>query len=334
MEMLNPRTLKAQAAARQTEQHRSPRRLALVHAGVIFLALMAVSGINYYVNQRMNTATGLSGMGMLSVLETVQTVLGYALNLALPFWQMGFVFAALRMARREQVGTASLAEGFRRFGPVLRLMLLRGLMFGGLFTACVYVGVIIYVLTPLAWPLMDLLQPLMEAGQSMEQVLELFWQLPEQQIAAAIAPAFIIVIPVCLLVMLPVYYRFRLADLVIMDQPATRAFAALRISSTLTRNRRVALLRLDLSFWWYFLLQLVGILVSDLELLPLDLGIPGLVTYILGAAVQMAAFWFAGSYFHTTWAVTYDQLLRQPIPVPQPKAAPQNIPWDDYHSEN
>ena len=329
MDILDRRVLKDRAAERLQQQDYSPRRLALIHAGLIFAALMAVTGINYYVNHMMNGAVGLSGMGMLSVLETVQVVLGYAINILLPFWQMGFLFAALQMARGTQTRPGSLTEGFRRFGPILRLMLLRGLIYGGLFTVCVYVGTMIYAVTPLARPLMELMLPVMDARHSFEEMQQAVLQLPQEQVMAAIMPAFIIVIPVCLLVMVPLFYRFRLADLVIMDKPKTGALAALMLSGALTRKRKLALFKLDLSFWWYFALQLVGIILSDLNLLSVDLGVPMLVPYIAGCAVQMVAFWLFGSRFHTTWAVAYDQ-LRQLTQIPQPRPATQNLPWEEY----
>jgi len=330
MDILDRQALKERAAERLARQSFPPRRLALIHGGLIFLALMAVTGINYYVNHMMNGAVGLSGMGMLSVLETVQVLLGYVINIFLPFWQMGFVFAALQMARGEQARPGSLTEGFRRLGPILRLMLLRGLIYGGLFTVCVYVGVMIYVVTPLARPLMEMMLPVMDSGHSFEEVQTAVLQLPQEQVMAAIMPAFIIIIPACLLVMAPMFYRFRLAELIVMDKPKTGSIAALMLSSALTRKRKLALLRLDLSFWWYFALQLAGIVLSDLNLLPIDLGVPGLVSYVLGCAVQMVAFWFLGSRFHTTWAVAYDELLGH-IQIPQPKPAHQNLPWDEYN---
>jgi len=330
MDILDRRTLKDRAEERLLRQDYPPQRLALIHAGLIFLVLMAVTGINYYVNHMMNGAVGLSGMGMLSVLETVQAVLGYAVNILLPFWQMGFVFAALGLARGEQVRPAALKEGFRRFGPLLRMMLLRGLIYGGLLTLCVYVGVMIYVATPLARPLMDMMLPLAESAESIEQMQEIMWQLPQEQVMAAIAPAFIIVIPVFLLLVLPVFYRFRLADMIIMDKPGTGALAALMLSGAMTRKRRMALLRLDLSFWWYFLLQLAGVMLCYLGFLQLKSEV-SLIGYVLGQAVQVLVFWYAGSRFHTTWAVTYDELLRQPTQMSKHRPATQNLPWDEYN---
>lgn len=340
MDILDRREMKSYAAGRLSEQTFGARRLALFHAGILFLVLVAVNGINYYVNQQINMVAGLSGMGMLSVWETVQTVLMYAVNILHPFWQAGFVFAALSMARGIQTEPKALTEGFRRFGPLLRLMLLRGLLYSGFAFVCVYLSTAVYMATPMAEPLLELLLPIYQSGETAVQMQQMMQQLPMEQVTAAAMPVLVILIPVYVLVMLPVYYRFRLADLAVMDKPGTGALAALLISGALTRKRRMRLLRLDLSFWWYHGLQLLASLLCLGDMLLPYLGVSGkgiyIGCYLLGLIVQTVVFWYAGSYFHTTWAAAYDTLLRQPVQVPQPKAAPdpKKLPWDTYNSDN
>lgn len=338
MDIRNRRALKEHAAARLTAQSYPPRRLALIHTAAASLALLAVTGLNYLLSQQVGTTSGLSGMGLRSVLQTAQMALQYAINIALPFWQIGFIFAAIRMARSEPVQPRSLAEGFRRFGPVLRLMLLRGFVYGSLAFACMYLSTMLYMVTPFAQPLLELLMPIAESGQTMEQMQEAILQLPMQDISAVMAPVFWILAVVYVLVAAPVYYRFRLADLIIMDKPGTGALAALALSSRLTRKNRFQLFRLDLSFWWYYALQLLAALLCYLDVLlsfvvielPLDTGTAYLLSYALGLGAQMLLFTFAGSRLHTTWAAAYDVLLQQPTEVPQPKPAPKSLPWDDH----
>ena len=306
---MNISGLKAKATERLSDQGYPHRRLALIYAGLIFVALMAATGINYYVNHKMNDAVGLSGMGMLSVLETVQVVLGYAVNILAPFWQMGFVFAALQIARGVQARPAFLKEGFRRIRSVLGLMILRTLIYGGLLVACVYISVMIYAASPLAQPLMDMMMPLVESGYDVEQLQQMLLELPIPQLMETISPVFWILIPVGLALLLPMYYRFRMADLIVMDKAGIRALPALMLSGAMTRKKRMALFKLDLSFWWFYALQLVGAMLCYLNFFPVGEGL-ALGGYVAGQALQVLVFWYAGGLYHTTWAVAYEELLQ------------------------
>ncbi len=330
MGILDRRSLKVYAAEQLRAQTYPARRLALIYAGTVALVQLAVMGINYYVNQQMNAITGLSGMGTASALETVQRVMGYGVNIGMPFWSLGFVFAMLGVARGQQMQPGALLEGFRRFGPALRLMLLRGLVYGIIGMLGVYLGVLIYMATPLAKPLFELTLPLAETAVSTEQMLEAAMQIPMEELMAAVMPAYIIILPVCGLLILPVFYRFRLAELVLMDAPRTGALAALLASGSFSRRRRMELFRLDLSFWWYHAGVLIGsLLCSAGAFLPVTpeayLGF-----YAAGQAVQALVLCLWGGYVHTTWAAAYDVLRQAPAQEKKPAPAPQKLPWDEY----
>ncbi len=331
MDCLDIGSLKACAGEKLKAQVYPARRLALIYAGAVALVMLAVTGINYYVNQQMDAITGLSGLGMVSVLETVQRVLSYGVNICMPFWRLGFVFAMLGVARDRQMQPGALLEGFRRFGPVLRLMLLRGLVYGIIGMVGAYIGVLIYLVTPLARPLLALTIPLAEAAATPEQMLEGAMQLPMEQLTAAIMPAYAIIIPLCGLLLAPVFYRFRLAELVVMDQPGTGALAALFASSALSRHRRMQLFLLDLRFWWYYGLQLLGTLLCWVDvLLPAAGAVVSIGGYVLGLALQTGVHWYAGGYIHTTWAVAYDALRRSPVQEKKPAPDPEKLPWEPY----
>ena len=78
-------------------------------------------------------------------------------------------------------------------------------------------------------------------------------------------------------------------------------------------------------------MQLAGVLLCNLDLLPLNVEVPWAASYALGSAVQMIAFWYGGSYFHTAWAAAYDQLAQQPVQMPKPRPDPKKLPWDEYN---
>lgn len=340
MDIRNPRALKEQAAERLSTQAYPPRRLALIHTAAATLALLAVTALNYLLSKQVGATSGLSGMGLRSVLQTAQMVLQYAINIILPFWQFGFLFAALRMARSQPAQPRNLTEGFRRFGPALRLMLLRGLVYGILAFVCMYASTMIFLVTPFARPMLELLMPIAESGQTYEQMQQAMAQLPIESVYQVMTPVLVIWAVIYLLLAAPIYYSFRLSDLIIMDKPGTGALAALALSSRLSRKKRFALLRLDLSFWWYYALQIAATLLCYLDVilsyvvteLPIGADTAYFVSYILGLGAKAALFTFAGSRLHATWAVAYDTLAQQPEGIPQPKPATKDLPWDNYNA--
>lgn len=338
MDIRNRHALKQYAAARLAEQTYSPRRLALIHTAVASVFLLVLSALNYFLSQQVDSAVGLSGMGLRSILQTAQMVLQYAANIAMPFWKIGFLFTAICMARGKQMQPHALTEGFRRFGPVLRLMLLRGLVYGALGLACIYLSSILYTFTPAAQKMMAYLIPFVESGTDMLQLQTALLEMPLEQLTSLIWPVFVIFGVVYGLVAAAMFYRFRLADYLIMDKPGTGALAALTLSCRLTRKNCFALLRLDLSFWWYYALHLVTVLLCYLDVLllyfaiplPMDAASASFLTYILGLGAQLLLFTYAGSHLHTTWAAAYDALLQQHTEKPQPNSVSKNLPWDDY----
>ena len=118
------------AAADQSLANAScdPKKLILIHSGALLALTLLLTVVDYLLEKGIGTTGGLSGMGLRSVLETVQTTLYVAQAVVLPFWQIGYVFVTMKLARGEQTGMTGLLEGFRRFGPVLRLQILTGIV--------------------------------------------------------------------------------------------------------------------------------------------------------------------------------------------------------------
>ena len=345
MDIRNRRALKEAASARLAAAQYDPRRLALLHTGIGLGAAVMVMLINYLIGTQVETVGGLSGMGMRSLLGTVQTTLEYAVNIAMPFWEMGFIYAAVRMARGQQAGPGSLLEGFRRFGPVLRLWMMKLFLYFGAAVACVYASSFLFVLTPLATPMIETLLPLMESTATVEEVEAVLMQYPAEELMQMAVPYLVIFGCLFLVAALMLFYRFRVADFILMDEPKTGALLAMSLSTRMTRHNRWALLKLDLSFWWFYLLALVSVVVTygDLLLplmgvtLPMSADAAWFVFYLLGAVIQLGLYWYGYSHLQTTWAVAHDtlrQMLQEQLTAQViPKPAPQNLPWDDYQAQ-
>ena len=98
----------------------------------------------------------------------------------------------------------------------------------------------------------------------------------------------------------------------------------MRASSELTRYRRLGLFKLDLSFWWFYLLN-AGTLVlcyGDVLLNLMGVSLPWSedVSYflflVLYAAAQLALYWWRKNEVDVTYAQVYTD-LQNPPPSPQ-----------------
>ena len=340
MDIHNRRALKEAAGAKLANAQYDPRKLALLHTAISLGVTLLVTFLDYFLSHQVEITGGLSGMGMRTILETVQTTLQYALTLALPFWEMGFIYAALQMARGQRADLSSFPEGFRRFGSVLRLRLLEGMMYLGIAVACMYVSSFLFMLTPFSANMMELFMPLLAQVSSVEQIERTIAEMPLETLVQVMMPFFIIFGVLFLMVAAILFYRFRVANFVLMDQPKTGALQALVSSSRMTHRKRMALLKLDLSFWWFYLLLALALVVSNGDLLLVWLGIQlpfsadvtWFVFYLLGMLMQLLVYWYTYSYVQTTYAVAYEVLQQQPEEPVQPVSA-KALPWDDYNAE-
>lgn len=339
MELLDSRYLKGLAGERLSQSRCPHKTVALLYGAVGLGAALVVSLLQYVLNQQIGNTGGLSGLGARSVLQTVQTVLQYAVNIALPFWEMGFLFLTLRLARGEAADKGDLTAGFRRFGPVLRLLLIEGLLYSGAGIACLYAGAFVFAMSPLSFKMVEVLTPMIENGDSMEQIQEAIFAMPMEELLGLLLPFLIIAGILFAVVGIYLFYRFRLARLLVMDKKGMGAFAALILSGRMTKRRKWKLFRLDLSFWWYYALMALSVAVMYADV-ALQLAIPEtvsrdllwLVCYALGVLLQLLLIWRRGSYVQTTYAAAYDQLLQAPAEGPRPRPTPQNLPWD-YETE-
>ncbi len=297
----------------------TPRRLVLLSSGISFALALLIALLNYLLAWQVNAnAGGLAGLPLRTVLETVSTALRYALSLAMPFWSIGFVSAMLLVARGQEAAPKSLLEGFRRFGPVLRLELLEGLIYTAVAMVCMYAAALLFMLTPFASDALALLEPVMEAA-TVEQMETYMAQLSYEQMLSALLPAFVIFALVYLAVALPLLYRLRMAQFAIMDRPGTGAREALRISSRIMRGNRWQLLRLDLHFWWYYALSLVTAALAYADELPALLGFELPISdtaaffgaYALYVLTTLALHLWMLHRVRTVYAVVYDVLLHR-----------------------
>ena len=98
-------------------------------------------------------------------------------------------------------------------------------------------------------------------------------------------------------VALPAFYRTRFADFAVMDGMA--AGKAMVNSFTSTKGYSWKVVRVDLSFWWFYLLQMLSVALcnGDLILTYLGVSLPfagvglSLALYALGSICQILLLW-------------------------------------------
>lgn len=310
MELLDSRRLKNAASESISKAACDPKKLVAFHTAAMLLLSLAAWAIDLVLQERIGNTGGLDGVGLRSVLETVQTVLQQAQVIVLPIWQMGLVFAVLKIARGEKAAVADLTEGFRRFFPVLRLMILRGFILIGVILGAAYASSFIVMMTPLADPILSL--NITDITQITDA--EFF----DQMLQVAI-PMMILTAVLALLLYVPLFYRFRLADYFLLDNPKLGARAALRSSRVLMRGNMWKWIRLDLSFWWFWLLT---VLVSalgwaDMILpaagfeLPWTENVSYFAAFLLAATAQLALYYFCKAKVDVTYARAYIALKEE-----------------------
>lgn len=334
MDIRKPKTLKLAARQRLSDAPGDPRMLVLLHTAVALGAGLLVTVINFLLTRSIDASGGLAGLQTRSVLETARSVIEMASSILLPFWQIGLLRAAIAFARQEQAAPATLLEGFRRFRPVLRLMLLRLIVVTAVVMTCVYAGTLIFLATPLSQPVTELLTPLLSEGTVLSDPTA---TLDEATMTALTDTVMLPLIPIVMLLMavlaMPLIYRLRLSDYILLDTDNCRARQAFGRSFRLTRRNAFSLFRIDLSFWWFYGLQLLCVAVGYADVLLPALQIPlpfsgdsaFFVCYILSLFLQLALYWYAGAYVHTTQALAYET-LKQADPPERP--AVQDQPWN------
>lgn len=334
MDIRDHRALKDAARQSLAGASYDPKKLILIHTGVILLLSLILTVADYLLEQQIGSTGGLSGMGMRSVLSTVQTVMRFAQTVALPFWQIGYLFTTLKISRGETVCPATLAEGFRRFGPVLRLELCMGALYLAIGMACSYASSFVFFLTPWAQPLMEKLLPLMSDPSLMQDTAALEEAMASAMLDAMV-PILIIFGVIFLAVSAPVFYNLRMAQRCLMDEPEKGALAAMRKSRTMMRGNCIDLFKLDLRFWWFYVLDalVTVVLYGDTLLnaagvsLPVDSTTAFFAFTVLYLVCQLALYYWRRNEVETTYSHAYCA-LRGPRP-PKPEPTLGSHPWND-----
>lgn len=317
MEFPNIPTLKADAAL-ALQKGREPRKVILAFAGIMTLVAAGLTVLSFWLGQQISNTGGLSNLGTRTMLSTAQMVLPLVQMVVLMSLELGYQHAMLRISRRQYADETDLKVGFRKFFPLLRLTLLQAVLYFAIGFLTYQVAMLFYMFSPWAGQLTDLILPLMEGGMadSAAVMSDAFLA----QAAPLVIPMFLIWGALFLAGMIPVSYRLRFAQYALLDDSRGRALAAMNASVRMTRGNCKKLFKLDLSFWWYYLVAvlvgLLGYLDTLLPMLGIQLPVNGTVTFFLCYGLYLAAN-FAAVYFlrngiECTYIMAYESLCEKP----------------------
>lgn len=306
-------------ARRSLNTAQNPKKVILLHTGATMLLSLLLILVDYLLEQQIGTTGGLSGIGTRSILETARSVLQLISGIVIPFWQMGYLYYTLKVAQGNDVGYAGLLQGFHRFGAVLRLKLLMAGIVFLVMMASSYLSSSIFMLTPWSEPLLQSLIPMFSGEPDTEAMMEIYESIP----LSAVAPMMVIFLISFVALIIPVLYRYRMAELWLLDHPNHGAFAAVRNSRRMMRGNCIAVFKIDLHFWWFFALELLIGLIGYADLLLPQLGIS------LPFDQKAAYFAFFGAYLLLQMAlyvwrqnevsVTYAQVYEALKPSEEPE---------------
>lgn len=325
MDIRDRRSVKDAAVQSLSAAEYDPKKLILLHTGAVLLLSLLLTVVDYLLENAIADTGGLSGMGTRSILSTVQSCLRIGQMVALPFWQMGYTFVTMGLARRQRMQPLDLAAGFKLFFPVLRLLLLQGALYFVIAMISSYLGSFLFVLTPWSAPLTEAALALMNSGS-----MDVIDAAIEAVIADAVVPLMVCYLIVFLALAAPVFYRFRMANFVLLDAPEKGALHALRTSRSLMRGNTMTLFKLDVSFWWFYgldlLVSILGFADTILMLLGVTLPVSADAAFFASLGIylicQLALYWWRRNEVSTAYVLIYDALQQ-----PQPKPVPHNQPW-------
>ena len=317
MNLKKPRAIRTAAMESLATQPNHPK-VPLVYAGISALLSLAVTVIVYILALRIDNMTGLANMGNRAIFSTIRSTLPVAQLIFLIGWEMGYLMCALRYARRRYVEPMDLKNGFQKFWPILRAKILMGFVYIGIGLVSMYASVFIFMTLPISNAFYEIVAPLMESVTVLNPTI----LIDEATLAAASAamwPALVIFAVVFALVSLPTYYGFRMVSFCIADSGSKGALIAMSESKAMMKGHKRELFKLDLSFWWFFLLESIisGIFSLDALLSTVGITLPWsstvslLVFYVAPLAGQVVLYWACLNRVTVSRAVFYDAIRPQ-----------------------
>lgn len=294
-------------ASNRLQSGNDPKKVVLVYAGIVALSSLVVTVVQDLLDSQISQTGGIQNIGTRSMLTTADTVLTIAQLLLVMCLTLGYTGSMLRIARGQYASPNSLKAGGERIWVLLRTRLLQMLIMTAAAFALCFLVVNVCLLTPLSNRVIAVMGTV-SAEELLSNGLALI----------ALYSAMLPIILIYLVALVPLLWYFsctyRMVDYLLIDRPQLGAFGVLRESRRMMQGNMRMMLRVDLSFWWYYLLQaLVSVLVYlNMVLAPFAIGLPPELLYwgtvVLYLAADFALRYFFSNKVAVTYALFYDSL--------------------------
>ena len=291
MNLRNTREINS-VAAQRVRQSPSQRKIVMLYAGLALGLTALVTVLNYMLGLQMDKFGGLSNLGKKSMLSTLQSMLPFVQTLLNMCLDLGYVAAMLRIARGMYTSPQTLRLGFDRFWLLMRCSIFQGLILTAVMFVCLYFGVMLFMVTPFSDNAMEIVTPLLSQTSMLDSSI-IIDDATYALLMEALIPAFAICGILFVGLGIPVIYNYRMVDYIIIDKPGIGAMMALRESKRMMRGNRMALLKLDVSLWWYYLATGAATVICYgdvlLPMLGLELPVSETVAYFVFYALYLLA---------------------------------------------
>lgn len=294
-------------ASNRLQSGNDPKKVVLVYAGIVALSSLVVTVVQDLLDSQISQTGGIQNIGTRSMLTTADTVLTIAQLLLVMCLTLGYTGSMLRIARRQYASPKTLKAGGERIWVLLRTRLLQMLIMTAAAFALCFLVINVCLLTPLSNRVIAVMGTV-SAEELLSNGLALI----------ALYSAMLPIMLIYLVALVPLLWYFsctyRMVDYLLIDRPQLGAFGVLRESRRMMQGNMKMMLRVDLSFWWYYLLQaLVSMLVYlNMVLAPFAIGLPPEVLYwgtvVLYLAADFALRYFFSNKVAVTYALFYDSL--------------------------
>ena len=294
-------------ASNRLQSGNDPKKVVLVYAGIVALSSLVVTVVQDLLDSRISQTGGIQNIGTRSMLTTADTVLTIAQLLLVMCLTLGYTGSMLRIARGQYASPNSLKAGGERIWVLLRTRLLQMLIMTAAAFALCFLVVNVCLLTPLSNRVIAVMGTV-SAEELLSNGLALI----------ALYGAMLPIILIYLVALVPLLWYFsctyRMVDYLLIDRPQLGALGVLRESRRMMQGNMKMMFRVDLSFWWYYLLQaLVSVLIYlNMVLAPFAIGLPPEVLYwgtvVLYLAADFALRYFFSNKVAVTYALFYDSL--------------------------
>lgn len=294
-------------ASKRLQSGNDPKKVVLVYAGIVALSSLVVTVVQDLLDGQISQTGGIQNIGTRSMLTTADTVLTIAQLLLVMCLTLGYTGSMLRIARGQYASPNSLKAGGERIWVLLRTRLLQILIMTAAAFALCFLVINVCLLTPLSNRVIAVMGTV-SAEELLSNGLALI----------ALYSAMLPIMLIYLVALVPLLWYFsctyRMVDYLLIDRPQLGAFGVLRESRRMMQGNMKMMFRVDLSFWWYYLLQaLVSMLIYlNMVLAPFAIGLPPEVLYwgtvVLYLAADFALRYFFSNKVAVTYALFYDSL--------------------------